>query len=298
MENVTDLHKQNSDHLFSLQKASEQSLIEVKREETNDSSTPFIPSSIGATLSQLGTLGHPAFMDSFNKPGMFASPMKEVQPSAITPFFGPGSQLHSPALPQLGTGAISKFPGPLSTVEPKLENIVSTVDLGCTLNLTQIALHAKNTEYNPKRFAALIMRIRNPKTTALIFASGKMVCTGAKSEADSETAARKYAKTIKKLQYDVKFKNFTIQNIVGSCSVNFRVNLDNMLLDNNKFCSYDPEIFPGLIFRMVEPRVVLLVFSSGKVILTGAKQKQELVRAFRRIKPVLELNKAKTGIEQ
>lgn len=82
-------------------------------------------------------------------------------------------------------------------------NIVSTVNLGCKLDLKKIALHARNAEYNPKRFAAVIMRIREPRTTALIFSSGKMVCTGAKSEEDSRLAARKYARIIQKLGFPV-----------------------------------------------------------------------------------------------
>lgn len=82
-------------------------------------------------------------------------------------------------------------------------NIVSTVNLYCKLDLKKIALHARNAEYNPKRFAAVIMRIREPRTTALIFSSGKMVCTGAKSEDDSRLAARKYARIIQKLGFPV-----------------------------------------------------------------------------------------------
>lgn len=82
-------------------------------------------------------------------------------------------------------------------------NIVSTVNLNCKLDLKKIALHARNAEYNPKRFAAVIMRIREPRTTALIFSSGKMVCTGAKSEEDSRLAARKYARIIQKLGFVV-----------------------------------------------------------------------------------------------
>uniref|UniRef100_A0A452XHI2 TATA-box binding protein n=1 Tax=Aegilops tauschii subsp. strangulata TaxID=200361 RepID=A0A452XHI2_AEGTS len=85
-------------------------------------------------------------------------------------------------------------------------NIVSTVNLDCRLDLKQIALQARNAEYNPKRFAAVIMRIRDPKTTALIFASGKMVCTGAKSEEHSKLAARKYARIVQKLGFPATFK--------------------------------------------------------------------------------------------
>uniref|UniRef100_A0A453JIY5 TATA-box-binding protein n=1 Tax=Aegilops tauschii subsp. strangulata TaxID=200361 RepID=A0A453JIY5_AEGTS len=93
-----------------------------------------------------------------------------------------------------------------SGIIPTLQNIVSTVNLDCKLDLKAIALQARNAEYNPKRFAAVIMRIREPKTTALIFASGKMVCTGAKSEQQSKLAARKYARIIQKLGFPAKFK--------------------------------------------------------------------------------------------
>ncbi|KHN82281.1 TATA-box-binding protein [Toxocara canis] len=101
---------------------------------------------------------------------------------------------------------------------PALQNIVSTVNLGVPLDLKKIALHARNAEYNPKRFAAVIMRIREPRTTALIFSSGKMVCTGAKSEEASRLAARKYARIVQKLGFNAKFtefKNEATASVVG-----------------------------------------------------------------------------------
>lgn len=173
-------------------------------------------------------------------------------------------------------------------IEPKLQNIVSTVNLDCKLNLKKIALHARNAEYNPKRFAAVIMRIREPRTTALIFSSGKMVCTGAKSEEESKIAARKYARIVQKLGFKVKFQDFKIQNMVGSCDVKFPIRLEGLVLTHSQFSSYEPELFPGLIYRMVKPRIVLLIFVSGKVVLTGAKVKQEILEAFENIYPILK----------
>eukprot|EP00794_Sanderia_malayensis_P020043 gene20043-22010_t len=175
-----------------------------------------------------------------------------------------------------------------SGIIPQLQNIVSTVNLGCKLDLKKIALHARNAEYNPKRFAAVIMRIRDPRTTALIFSSGKMVCTGAKSEEQSRLAARKYARVIQKLGFPAKFVDFKIQNIVGSCDVKFPIRLEGLVLAHAQFCSYEPELFPGLIFRMVKPRIVLLIFVSGKVVLTGAKVRSEIYEAFENIYPVLK----------
>lgn len=185
--------------------------------------------------------------------------------------------------------AHSSFKSTLMDSNPFLfRNIVSTVNLNCKLDLKKIALHARNAEYNPKRFAAVIMRIREPRTTALIFSSGKMVCTGAKSEEDSRLAARKYARIIQKLGFVAKFLDFKIQNMVGSCDVKFPIRLEGLVLTHAKFSSYEPELFPGLIYRMVKPRIVLLIFVSGKVVLTGAKVRQEIYDAFDNIYPILK----------
>jgi transcription initiation factor TFIID TATA-box-binding protein len=188
-----------------------------------------------------------------------------------------------------------------SNIEPKLQNIVSTANLCCKLDLRHIALQARNAEYNPKRFAAVIMRIKEPKTTALIFSSGKMVCTGAKSEEESRKAARKFAKIIKSLGFQVEFKEFKVQNIVGSCDIRFKIHLTKLntalggLNDKAKnhkgrkfICHYEPEAFPGLIYHMTQPEIVLLIFVSGKIVLTGAKQKEEIYQAFHKIFPLLK----------
>jgi len=174
-----------------------------------------------------------------------------------------------------------------SGIRPTLQNNVATVNLETRLDLKTIALHARNAEYNPKRFAAVIMRIREPKTTALIFASGKMVVTGAKSEEQSRLAARKYARIIQKLGFPARFSEFKIQNIVGSCDVKFPIRLEGLACAHGHFSSYEPELFPGLIYRMVKPKIVLLIFVSGKIVLTGAKVREEIYQAFENIYPVL-----------
>lgn len=99
------------------------------------------------------------------------------------------------------------------------------------------------------------MRIREPKTTALIFASGKMVVTGAKSEDDSKLASRKYARIIQKLGFNSKFTDFKIQNIVGSCDIKFPIRLEGLASRHHNFSSYEPELFPGLIYRMIKVRI-------------------------------------------
>ena len=85
-----------------------------------------------------------------------------------------------------------------------------------------------------------------------------------------------------------KFKDFKIQNMVGSCDVKFPIRLEGLVLTHSQFSSYEPELFPGLIYRMVKPRIVLLIFVSGKVVLTGAKVRQEIYEAFDNIHPILK----------
>eukprot|EP01127_Copromyxa_protea_P006200 TRINITY_DN1600_c0_g1_i1.p1 TRINITY_DN1600_c0_g1~~TRINITY_DN1600_c0_g1_i1.p1 ORF type:complete len:198 (+),score=32.02 TRINITY_DN1600_c0_g1_i1:40-594(+) len=172
---------------------------------------------------------------------------------------------------------------------PELQNVVATVSLESELDLKEIALKARNAEYNPRRFAAVIMRIREPKTTSLIFASGKMVITGARSEELARSAGRKFAKILIKLGFkDVKFKDFKVQNIVASSDVHFPISLSTLREDHSRFATYETELFPGLIYRLVEPKVVLLIFVSGKIVITGAKSKADIINAFDLIYPVLQ----------
>lgn len=183
----------------------------------------------------------------------------------------------------------------------RIVNVVSMVDLGCQLNLSDIAKSCKNSEYNPVRLNAVIMRIKEPKSVALIFNSGKMVCAGAKNEADSKTAARKFAKTVKKLVNEVIFKNFRIINMVATCDFKFRVHLTKLNSEISyklrktlnskeleKKISYEPQIFPGLIYHMDKPKLAVLIFSSGKVNFVGIKKKDDAFEALKNIQPFIQ----------
>uniref|UniRef100_A0A7S3GIM2 TATA-box-binding protein n=1 Tax=Palpitomonas bilix TaxID=652834 RepID=A0A7S3GIM2_9EUKA len=179
-----------------------------------------------------------------------------------------------------------------SGVVPTIQNVVATCNLGNKLKLQELSKRAKNTEYKPKRFAAVVMRIRDPKTTALIFSSGKMVCTGAKTEENSRYAARKYANMINKLDMEgvkITLSDFKIQNMVASCNVEFSIMLEKLAVDHSSFCVYEPEVFPGLVYKMNSPKIVLLIFVSGKIVLTGAKSRAQIYEAFEKIYDVLLL---------
>lgn len=227
--------------------------------------------------------------------GSCSSAQRQAAANASALLFPPMTPLVAPqSVHSVQPPSISYMPQTPATVGdpnipvPQLQNIVSTVNLGCKLDLKKIALHARNAEYNPKRFAAVIMRIREPRTTALIFSSGKMVCTGAKSEESSRLAARKYARIVQKLGFDAKFIDFKVQNMVGSCDVKFPIQLESLCLTHSQFAGYEPELFPGLIYRMVKPRVVLLIFVSGKIVITGAKVRRDIDDAFASIYPILK----------
>lgn len=170
---------------------------------------------------------------------------------------------------------------------PVLHNVVATFSTSCALDLKSIITKARNVEYNPRRFPALIMRIRDPKSTALMFASGKVVVTGAKTEALCRLAGRKFTRILQKLDYPAVFQSFKISNLVATARTNFPIRLEGLLLKHANFANYEPELFPGLIYRMLQPKVVLLIFVSGQIVFTGVKEYENIERAFRLIVPVL-----------
>ncbi|GLD92916.1 hypothetical protein PINS_up001495 [Pythium insidiosum] len=172
-------------------------------------------------------------------------------------------------------------------LQVKIMNVVGTVDLKTPLELKTIALHARNAEYNPKRFSAVIMRLRDPKTTALIFGSGKIVITGGTNEDSCRLAARKFTRVLQKLNFPAKFTEFKVRNVMGTCDVRFPIRLEGLLNDHARFCSYEPELFPGLIYKLVEPKLTLLIFVSGKIVLCGARNSSHLYQAIDKMYPVL-----------
>ena len=160
--------------------------------------------------------------------------------------------------------------------------------MGTKLDLKEIALRCRNTEYNPTRFSACIMRLREPKTTMLLFSSGKCVITGARSAHNAHLAARKFGYILTKVGYNCSYLDFKIQNVVGTTDVLFPIRLEGICASpHQKYTSYEPELFPGLIYRMIQPKVVLLIFVSGKVVITGARTDVDLSNAMTKIYPVL-----------
>ncbi|KAG9400167.1 hypothetical protein AC1031_011077 [Aphanomyces cochlioides] len=168
-----------------------------------------------------------------------------------------------------------------------VKNIVGTIDVQTPLDLKTIALHARNAEYNPRKFSAVIMRLRDPKTTALMFSSGKVVITGASTEANCRLAARKYCKVLQKLNFPAKFHLFKVCNMMGTSDLRFPIRLEGLLNDHSRFCTYEPELFAGLIFKLVDPKLTFLIFVSGKLVICGAKDTNDMHAALEKMYPLL-----------
>ncbi|XP_077491928.1 TATA-box-binding protein-like [Amblyomma americanum] len=166
-------------------------------------------------------------------------------------------------------------------------NTVASLNLGCRLDLRKIALEAWNTEYKLKRRPVLIMRIREPRTTALVFENGNILCSGAADELKAKVASRKFARIIQKLGFDAHFLNFKIATMVATCDIGFMIRLEGLLLATRGLASYEPELFPGLTYRPEHPRVTVIIFASGKIVFTGSTTKDAIYEAFSDIYPLL-----------
>jgi transcription initiation factor TFIID TATA-box-binding protein len=165
----------------------------------------------------------------------------------------------------------------------QIENVVASVIMNQTFDLDAILKNAHGAEYNPEKFPGLVYRISKPRTATLIFSTGKMVCTGAKSVKEVHAAVKKIVANLKGMNIVITgAPEITIQNIVASANLYAEVNLEKaaFLLED---VMYEPEQFPGLIYRMADPKVVLLIFSSGKMVCTGAKHEDEVKAAAEKI---------------
>jgi transcription initiation factor TFIID TATA-box-binding protein len=177
----------------------------------------------------------------------------------------------------------------------KIENIVASATFGIRVPLEKMVEHLEGTEYEPEQFPGLVYRVKDPKAAMLIFSSGKIVCTGARNIADVKKAIEKVAKMIRTLDLDVpKTYKIQIENIVASAQIPAKLNLDKIAfeLENSE---YEPNQFPGLVYRMKDPKAALLLFGSGKVICTGIRNIDDVEYAmnylFKKLKSIDALKK-------
>jgi len=164
--------------------------------------------------------------------------------------------------------------------EIKVVNIVVSTSLEHDIPLEKMAATLSNTEYNPEQFPGLVIRIKEPKTSALIFSSGKVVCTGARSMQKVEESIKKIIKSLEKINVKITIKPvIQIQNIVASGSVGMDLNL-NVLAMKLPNTEYEPEHFPGLVYKLPEAKATFLLFSNGKIVCTGTKSEKEVHEAL------------------
>lgn len=166
----------------------------------------------------------------------------------------------------------------------KIENVVATVivDIDDKMDLNKIARQYPEVEYNPERFPGLIMRIVEPKATLLIFSTGKMVVTGLRRADEAKVVVDDAVSRIKDCGIRIENPEIIIQNIVASGDLNAMIDL-NMAAVVMEYSMYEPEVFPGLIYRMQEPKSVFLIFSTGRIVCTGAKTREIVAEAVEKL---------------
>jgi len=170
----------------------------------------------------------------------------------------------------------------------RIENVVASATLNQRVDLNAVVKGYPSVEYRPEQFPGLVFRLKRPKTATLIFNSGKMVCTGAKSEKEARRAVMKVVKELKKSGIIIIGKpELKIQNIVASANLGGMIDLEKSAYDLGR-TMYEPEQFPGLIYRMDEPKVVILLFASGKLVCTGAKHEEDVYEAVDKLHKKLE----------
>ncbi len=161
----------------------------------------------------------------------------------------------------------------------EIVNIVVSSSLEHDIPLEKMAATLSNTEYNPEQFPGLVIRIKEPKTSALIFSSGKIVCTGAKNLESVRESINKIIKSLEKIKIKITVEpEINIQNMVAAGSIGMDLNLNQlaMKLDNTE---YEPEQFPGLVYKIPSLKATFLLFSNGKIVCTGTKSEDEVHKA-------------------
>jgi transcription initiation factor TFIID TATA-box-binding protein len=180
----------------------------------------------------------------------------------------------------------------------QVQNIVATASLGKPVSLTKLSRSNSNTEYNPEQFPGLVLRVKQPRSAVLVFSSGNLVCTGTKSIQQVKEVIDQVIKQLAKIGVKITDKpKITVQNIVASGSIDVDLNLNIFALELEN-TEYEPEQFPGLVYKLDDPTATFLLFSNGKLVCTGTKNRKQLEESMRQlnknVKEVIQrLNKKK-----
>uniref|UniRef100_A0A0A9ZFM7 TATA box-binding protein-like 1 n=1 Tax=Lygus hesperus TaxID=30085 RepID=A0A0A9ZFM7_LYGHE len=193
---------------------------------------------------------------------------------------------------QMVSNAADQNPAEEPEIDIHINNVVCSFSVRCHLNLRQIALTGKHVEYRREN-GMLTMKLRKPYTTASMWSSGKVTCTGATSEAASRVAARRFARTLQKLGFKCRFTNYRIVNVLGTCSMPFAIKI-TLFSERHREAEYEPELHPGVTYKLKNPKATLKIFSTGSITVT-APSVSDVQRAIETIYPlVYEFRKEKT----
>ena len=175
--------------------------------------------------------------------------------------------------------------------EMKIENIVVSITLNQQVPVSKLLSKSSEVEYEPEQFPGLVYRMKQPKAAALIFGSGKIICTGSRSMQDVKRAVKKIMKLLRSAGIRIRKPKITIQNIVASAKFEGEIDLNSLAweLENSE---YEPEQFPGLVYRKEKPKVAFLIFRSGKIICTGGKTVEEVEKEIRSLYRLLKKTKS------
>ncbi|XP_023016397.1 TATA box binding protein-related factor 2 [Leptinotarsa decemlineata] len=184
--------------------------------------------------------------------------------------------------------------------EPEIDivinNVVCSFSVRCHLNLREIALSGANVEYR-KENGMVTMKLRRPYTTASIWSSGKITCTGATSEDAAKQAARRFARCLQKLGFNTRFHNYRVVNVLGTCSMPFSIRISSFS-ERHREADYEPELHPGVTYKLKSPKATLKIFSTGSVTVT-APSVADVQAAIEYIFPLIyEFRKERTKEEK
>lgn len=154
-----------------------------------------------------------------------------------------------------------------NNIQVYINNVACAFSTKSHLNLRRIALEGTHVEYK-KENNMVHMRMRRPLTTATIWSSGKITCTGATSEQDAYTAARRYCRLLQKMKFKVRFSHFRVTNVLATCLLPFEVDIHSFSNGHQKECTYEPELHPWATFRIKEFKATLKLFNTGSITLT------------------------------
>jgi transcription initiation factor TFIID TATA-box-binding protein len=172
----------------------------------------------------------------------------------------------------------------------KIENIVASGAIADFIDLAEVAKKVDHCELNTKRFPGAVFRIEDPKSASLIFSSGKVVLTGIRNKEALDTGLAIIVRSLKEAGVETYEKpRVVVTNIVCSYDMGKYINLNRVVITLNlENIEYEPEQFPGLVYRIHDPKIVALLFSSGKIILTGGKNIEDIKRGLDLLEQKLE----------